>query len=71
MIKLFVEHDASLEHQVAVVTTDVYAIAVFECVLFLLAFFEVGEGRVEGGDLGDCGVGEGGCRDGWGGGVEG
>jgi hypothetical protein len=48
MIKLFVEHDASLEHQVAVVTTDVYAIAVFECVLFLLALFEVGEGGVEG-----------------------
>jgi hypothetical protein len=50
MIKLFIEHDTSVEHQGAVVTADVYAIAVFERVFFLLAFFEVGEGGVEDGD---------------------
>jgi hypothetical protein len=71
MIKLFVEHQASFKHQTAVMATHVYAIAVFECVFFLLAFFEVGEGGIEGGDQGKGGVGECGCRDGWGSGVEG
>jgi hypothetical protein len=50
MIKLFVEYQASFKHQTAVMATHVYAIAVFECVFFLLAFFEVGEGGIEGGD---------------------
>jgi hypothetical protein len=71
MIKLFVEYQASFKHQTAVMATHVYAIAVFECVFFLLAFFEVGEGGIEGGDQGKGGVGECGCRDGWGSGVEG
>jgi hypothetical protein len=57
-IKLFVEHEASLKHQLAVVATDVYAIAVFEWILLLLAFFEVEGVGVVGGDerdAGDCG----------------
>jgi hypothetical protein len=56
---LLVEHVTSLAHQFAVVLTDVLAFASsVPSLIFLLAWFEVDEVGVAGGDEGDCGVGD-------------
>jgi hypothetical protein len=57
--KFLVEHVTSLAHQFAVVLTDVLAFASsVPSLLFLLAWFEIDEVGVVGGEEGDCGVGD-------------
>jgi hypothetical protein len=60
--KLSVVLATGLEHQWAVVLTDVHAFASsVPILLWLLALFDVDEVRVVGGDEGSCGVGDRNC----------